>query len=220
METRYVGASVTRTPNVLILGHQANTVMNADWQQNLKGIFDIDLGAALGDPYVLATGTDGHSPGYAYTIYARKFSCGMAVVRQRAASDEDIDASTGVVVQLPGLYIPVDIDGKKYPETRQWTLRNGQGQMFISAAVASPPSINYQGLWSNSPAGSERGWGINLAHQGEVIVASWYTYDTTGKGWWLVMTAPNSGGNIFSDTLFQASGPASTRSSARSLVVS
>ncbi|TMH30304.1 MAG: hypothetical protein E6H66_18525, partial [Betaproteobacteria bacterium] len=46
---------VTRTPNVLILGHQANTVMNADWQQNQSAIFDVDLGAPLGDPYVLAT---------------------------------------------------------------------------------------------------------------------------------------------------------------------
>ena len=58
------------------------------------------------------------------------------------------------------------------------------------------------------PAESESGWGINFAHQGEVIFASWFTYDLTGKGLWLVMTAPNTGSNIFSGTLLQVSGPA------------
>jgi hypothetical protein len=71
-----------------------------------------------------------------------------------------------------------------------------------------PATVNYQGLWWNSPAGSEAGWGINFAHQGEIIFASWFTYDLTGKGWWLVMTAPNTGGNSFSGTLLQATGPA------------
>src|SRR6266851_5406219 len=69
-------------------------------------------------------------------------------------------------------------------------------------------AANYEGLWWNSPAGSEAGWGINFAHQGDVIFASWFTYDLTGKGWWLVMTAPNTGGNSFSGTLLQATGPA------------
>jgi hypothetical protein len=72
----------------------------------------------------------------------------------------------------------------------------------------NPATVNYQGLWWNSPAGSEAGWGINFAHQGEIIFASWFTYDLTGKGLWLVMTAPNIGGNSFSGTLLQATGPA------------
>ena len=199
---------VTRTPNVVVLGHQANTVTGTDWQQNQSAIFDIDLGAALGDPYVLATGTDAHSPGYGYTVYAREFACGLSIVRQRGASDQDMDASTSVTVTLPRPYIPVDADGNRYPETQQWTLRNGQGQMFVSATVATPPSINYEGLWWNSPAGSESGWGINLAHQGDVIFASWFTYDATGKAWWLIMSAPNKGGDRFSGTLYQMTGPA------------
>lgn len=36
---------------------------------------------------------------------------------------------------------------------------------------------NYQGLWWNSPAGSESGWGVNFAHQGDTIFASWFTYN-------------------------------------------
>jgi poly(3-hydroxybutyrate) depolymerase len=72
----------------------------------------------------------------------------------------------------------------------------------------APTANNYQGLWWKSPAGSESGWGINFAHQGNVIFASWFTYDLNGKGWWLVMTAPNTGGNTFSGSLLTVTGPA------------
>jgi hypothetical protein len=72
----------------------------------------------------------------------------------------------------------------------------------VSAAVA-----NYEGLWWNAPAGSESGWGLNVAHQGDIIFATWFTYDATGKGWWLVMTAPKTAPNTYSGTLYQTAGP-------------
>ena len=66
----------------------------------------------------------------------------------------------------------------------------GAGMLDVGAAVfaaraGAPP--NYTGLFWNSPAGSESGWGINFAHQGDVIFATWFTYDLTGKAWWLAM---------------------------------
>jgi predicted dienelactone hydrolase len=66
---------------------------------------------------------------------------------------------------------------------------------------------NFGGLWWNAPGGSEAGWGLSIAHQDDVIFATWFTYNLDGKGWWLVMTAPNSGGNTFAGTLLQVSGP-------------
>jgi len=71
-----------------------------------------------------------------------------------------------------------------------------------------PPAVNYQGLWWAAPAGSESGWGINLAHQGDTIFASWFTYDATGKGLWLVMTAPKTAPNTYAGILFTTTGPA------------
>ena len=53
------------------------------------------------------------------------------------------------------------------------------------AQAQMPPS--YQGLWWRSPAGSESGWGLNIAHQGDILFATWFTYDTDGSGMWLVM---------------------------------
>ncbi|MGH8850917.1 MAG: hypothetical protein ACREYD_07975 [Casimicrobiaceae bacterium] len=74
-----------------------------------------------------------------------------------------------------------------------------------SGSVAAVATANYQGLWFN-PA--ESGWGINFAHQGDLIFASWFTYDLTGKGTWLVMTASKTASNTYSGTLFQGTGPA------------
>jgi hypothetical protein len=65
----------------------------------------------------------------------------------------------------------------------------------------------YQGLWWNAPAGSEAGWGLNIAHQRDTLFATWFTYDATGTAWWLSMTAALTGGNAYAGTLYQTSGP-------------
>jgi hypothetical protein len=86
---------------------------------------------------------------------------------------------------------------------------NAAAPSGISGNVDPPPlTANFEGLWWNSPAGSESGWGINFAHQGDVIFATWFTYDATGKGWWLVMTAPKTAPNTYAGTLYQTTGPA------------
>ena len=59
------------------------------------------------------------------------------------------------------------------------------GSACAFAQVQAQP--NYQGLWWNSPASSESGWGLNIAHQGDILFATWFTYDSQGKGMWLVV---------------------------------
>jgi len=92
------------------------------------------------------------------------------------------------------------------------TANCGTGIVNAQAAVQAAQTVsggaNYQGIWWNSPAGSESGWGINFAHQGDTIFASWFTYDTSGRAWWLVMTAAKSGPNTYRGTLYQTRGPA------------
>ena len=56
--------------------------------------------------------------------------------------------------------------------------------ILLRAPDAPPVSDpNYQGLWWNP---DESGWGINFAHQGDIIFATWFTYDVAGKPWWLI----------------------------------
>lgn len=76
----------------------------------------------------------------------------------------------------------------------------------FSVSAADVP--NYQGLWWASPPASEAGWGINFAHQGDVIFATWFTYDTDGKPMWLSMTAFKSGDRTYAGDLARTTGPA------------
>jgi uncharacterized delta-60 repeat protein len=91
------------------------------------------------------------------------------------------------------------------------------GEAFKDGAVAiarlmaddsTPAAPNYEGLWWASPAGSESGWGINFAHQGDVIFATWFTYDAHGNAWWLAITANRNADGTFSGALYQTHGPA------------
>lgn len=61
------------------------------------------------------------------------------------------------------------------------------GLPCAAQVVSGPGNVSYQGLWWNAPANSQSGWGLNIAHQGNVVFATWFTYDAAGNGQWLVM---------------------------------
>ena len=69
-------------------------------------------------------------------------------------------------------------------------------------------SLNFQDLWWGGPA--ESGWGVNLAHQGDIIFATLFTYDASGQPRWFVMSEGRraTGTATFSGTLFRSTGPA------------
>jgi hypothetical protein len=76
----------------------------------------------------------------------------------------------------------------------------------VSGTATVPASLNVQGLWWGSA--SESGWGVNLAQQGDIVFATWFTYDANGKGQWLVMSNGNrTSPNSFSGTLYRTTGP-------------
>ena len=79
-----------------------------------------------------------------------------------------------------------------------------QGALTVPGAVECPLA-SYEGLWLKA---DESGWGLNLAHQGTILFATWFTYDTDGSGLWLVMSngAQTSIGN-FTGTLYRTTGP-------------
>jgi cytochrome c553 len=74
---------------------------------------------------------------------------------------------------------------------------------------------NYQDLWWRSPAGSESGWGVNITHQGDILFATWFTYEAGGstaapaKGMWLVMSAGlKTAPGVYTGELQRTTGPA------------
>ena len=65
---------------------------------------------------------------------------------------------------------------------------------------------NYQDLWWNP---NESGWGINLTHQSDIIFATLFTYDATGKGMWLILSRGDriAGTENFAGALYRTTGP-------------
>lgn len=79
---------------------------------------------------------------------------------------------------------------------------------FMRANASLVQAANYQGLWWRSPAESESGWGLNVTHQGEILFATWFTYDTDGSGMWLVMSrGVRTAEGTYAGELYRTTGP-------------
>jgi lysyl endopeptidase len=68
-------------------------------------------------------------------------------------------------------------------------------------------ATNFQDLWWAAPAGSESGWGITLAHQGDIIFATWFTYGADGSPWWLVGQASKTAPGVYAGNVTAVTGP-------------
>ena len=90
------------------------------------------------------------------------------------------------------------------------TVSNSPADTFslarVGASAATPTVANYQGMWA-VPNLAEAGWGINFTHQGDLIFASWFTYDASGKPWWLTMTAAQQTDGSFTGPIDLTAGP-------------
>jgi hypothetical protein len=159
---------------------------------------DGDSSAATGDP----TGHDGIEHG----TYSWNPVSGLLTSSRTPAPYTDTNGEWGLSHTGTQLTFRVSADGM--------TLNGSTGPTDsfsltrVGPASSVPSVANYQGLWWNAPAGSESGWGINFAHQGDVIFATWFTYDATGKALWLSMTATQTAEHVFAGTLYQTRGPA------------
>ena len=73
------------------------------------------------------------------------------------------------------------------------------------ATGTTPPAVDYTDLWWNE---SESGWGVSLTQQFGIVFAAWYTYDSTGKPvWYVVSNCPVVASGCTGD-LFQVTGGA------------
>ncbi len=139
-------------------------------------------------------------------------------------------AALGIVTPdytLPGPFLPVeggvinyaDVDVVGYAAlptdgvhalSRNGTpIQNVATNFSKSSASVTPgsPAANYTGVWWNSPAGSEGGWGINFAHQGDIAFATWFTYGTDGKPQWYVIRAEKTADRMYAGPVASFTGP-------------
>jgi hypothetical protein len=99
-------------------------------------------------------------------------------------------------------WVDGDANAKSQLETMQ-SVAGGIDDRKVVYSGGAPVVANYQGLWWN-PA--ESGWGMNLAHQGDLVYLTWYTYDAAGKASWLAMLAGKTGGETFTGDIVEVRG--------------
>ncbi len=82
----------------------------------------------------------------------------------------------------------------------------GYGVLDVAKAAVSLAPPSYQGLWWNA---QESGWGLNFAHQGDVIFVTWFTYGADNTAQWFASVARKSADNalVYSGTLGTFTGP-------------
>jgi hypothetical protein len=192
----------------------------------------------LGGKALVATGTGGVPVYYLFPFNLPGGSCGYygctpaPTARKHVLIASQGFAALGLLTPdyvMPNGFLPIGGGTLNYAAVDQWTFgalpadgtsalfRDGStrvnsatnfigGTVSVTAAAPPPPALNYQGLWWNA---GESGWGINFAHQGDRIFATWYTYDTAGKAWWLTMLAQRTtpAGNVYTGTIFVDTGP-------------
>ena len=72
----------------------------------------------------------------------------------------------------------------------------------VGATPGATP--NFTDLWWRS---TESGWGVNISQQGNVLFATWFTYDATGRDVWFVMPgSTQTGAMSWSGTLYRTTG--------------
>jgi len=84
------------------------------------------------------------------------------------------------------------------------------GPLPTCTAGGTPATpIHVQDLWYASPADSEAGWGVNITQQGEILFVTWFTYDASGRGMWIVGPRfERTAANTFSGSFYRTTGPA------------
>jgi hypothetical protein len=164
---------------------------------------------------------DGSSYG-AWQVYPLHVRTALAVAKALGTPGAD-DCYTYLQTEIPRAYANWGGTGTVYHGQARFSIdpiRVDTSDAETATAIATTTSTNsettagaatnYEGLWWNAPAGSESGWGLNLAHQGDIIFATWFTYDFSGKPWWLSMTATRVADNVYTGTLCENRGPSYT----------
>jgi hypothetical protein len=76
----------------------------------------------------------------------------------------------------------------------------------FNSALAPALAVNYQDMWA-VPNLAEAGWGINFTHQGDLIFASWFTYDLNGVAYWVTGVLAKSATRTYAGPLDATTGP-------------
>ena len=171
--------------------------------------------AANGHVFEFPHDLPGDSGGHTMLVGTQSFAALGVVTPDYIVPDNFFALGSGSIVFGEGAatwnYAGLPSDGSTSLNFDGSTARNSPknfgGQTgSVTVQVTSTP-FNVQGLWWHDPDNSEGGWGVNLAHQGNSLFMSWFTYDIDGTNMWLYMdNAAMTQANTYTGPLLRATG--------------
>jgi hypothetical protein len=101
----------------------------------------------------------------------------------------------------------------QYSKTKPITRMVFDARVPVCSAGPAAGTRTYQDLWWAAPAGFESGWGVNLTHQGDILFMTWFTYDASGRGMWIVGSRlEKNASGAYTGPLYRTRGPMLTSS--------
>jgi dienelactone hydrolase len=122
---------------------------------------------------------------------------------------EDLTKVGTMMVSISGVndaLLNYSVDGVSVSKAIRKQVFGARAANCVMTSESRATATNYQDLWWNA---AESGWGMNITHQDDILFATLFTYDSSGKDLWLVMSAGRrqSDGSYLGD-LYRTSGPA------------
>ncbi len=175
-------------------------------------------GGGVNHTYDVTTNLPGDTSGRKFLFGTQSFAALGIVQPDYIVPDNFFPIGGGTVNWAdvdPWTYQPLPTDGVLALNRDNTTTTNAPtnfGGQSGTVTAGAGAANNYQALWWRSPAGFESGWGVNIAHQGNILFATWFTYDSSNKGIWVVMSDGEKQSGAATDTytgaLFITTGPA------------
>jgi len=162
-------------------------------------------------PYLAISGTSDTLAPIALTLQGMNRLAGTRELVALIGVEHGFDIpSTNDIFTWAVTFLDAEVSGDPAARDRLSRMASvaGGGNDIVFLPYNAPISPNFGGLWWNAPARSQSGWGINFAHQGDTIVATWFTFGLDGKPLWLVVSAPKTADKVYSGKLFTGTGPA------------
>jgi hypothetical protein len=158
------------------------------WYSMSKGVKQAD-GSYLGDLAITTGPAFNASPWNAASVRA------TAVGQMRLAFTDDNNGTLTYSVGGAQVTKPITKLNFAGPPTCTWSASNRSR------------SNNFQDLWWGGI--SESGWGVNIAHQGNKLFATLFTYDADGQPLWFSMSdSTKTSSATYTGALYRSTGPA------------
>jgi hypothetical protein len=77
--------------------------------------------------------------------------------------------------------------------------------LFLAFAPIAHAAIDYTDIWE-AEGGIEPGWGVNFAHTGDFIFATFFVYGPSGNPVWYTAQMSRTGGDSFSGPVYAVTG--------------